>query len=308
MSAVVVLPTPPAPGSPEWLKTVSASKVAAILGVSKWDSPYSMWRKMRSEIPSDDGKNADDKARGHYLEAGVLAWWVDQHPEILHTTMGTQVYVTHPDHEWATATMDTLARDTFGNTIVVEAKTDDSHDDWGKPGTDEIPAYYAAQIMWTLACVPKAQLAYVAVLFGYPHLGFEEFVIERDDELIASIVERCRVFYESLTSDTPPDLDDHVATYAAIRAMHPDIETDLTAELTPEQAWEFLDAGDAAKAAVVRERAAKTVVLDVMGDAQFAYCGDVKVARRQPGKGDAVSLYVATKIRTDKPDQGESDD
>jgi len=300
MSAATVT-TGPTPGSPEWLKTISASKVAAILGVSKWDSPYSMWRKMRGETPSDDRKNADDKARGHYLEAGVLAWWEDQHPEVL--AMSTQVYVAHPDLPWATCTMDAIADDTHGNRIVVEAKTDDSHDEWGKPGTDEVPAYYAAQVMWSLACVPEAQFACVAVLFGYPHLGFEEFVIQRDDALIKAIVTRCQEFYESLTYDVPPDLDDHVATYDVIRAIHPDIETGESAELTDEQADEFLEAGDAAKAAVVRERAAKTVVLDRMGRAQYGVtAGGLRVARRQPGKG-GVSLYAATKIRTTKGDQ-----
>ena len=287
----------PAPGSPEWLKTISASKVGAILGVSKWASPYSMWRAMRGEIPSDDGKNADDKSRGHYLEAGVLAWWKDQHPEV--TEVEEQVYVTHPDLPWATCTMDALADDTHGNTIVVEVKTDDSHDEWGKPGTDEIPAYYAAQVMWSLACVPEAQFACVAVLFGYPHLGFEEFVVERDDELIAAIVERCRVFYESLTGDEPPDLDDSVATYEAIKAIHPDIEPAETVELTREQAWEFMTSGDEAKAAVVRERAAKTAVLAALGRAQYGAHDGLRVARRQPGKG-GVSLYCATKTRIPK--------
>jgi len=302
MSAEPATIAAPEPGSPAWLKTVSASKVAAILGVSKWDSPYSMWRKMRGEIPSDDSKNADDKSRGHYCEPAVLAWWQDQHPEILMTTC--QLYVTHPDHPWATATMDALAEDTLGNTIVVEAKTDDSHDEWGKPGTDEIPAYYAAQVMWSLAVVPAAQFACVPVLFGHPHLGFEEFIIERDNDLIAAIVAKCRAFYESLTSDVPPDLDDSVATYDAIRAIHRDIDPAVTVELTPKQAWEFLDAGDASKAAVIRERAAKTVMLDALGNAQYGMCDGIKVARRQPGKG-GVSLYAATKIRTEKPNQGE---
>ena len=286
---------PPEPGSPEWLKTVSASKVSAILGLSKWHSPYSMWRAMRGEIPSDDGKNADDKSRGHYLETGVLAWWEDQHPEILSTTVRTQVYVTHPEHSWATATADALADDIHGNTIIVEAKTDDSsHDEWGTPGTDEVPAYYAAQAMWALAVIPDAQLVYIPVLFGHPHLGFEEFVIQRDPAVIAAMLAKCQAFYESLTGDTPPDLDDHVATYEAVRSMHPSIGAGNTAELTHEQAFEFLDAGDAAKAAVIRERAAKTVVLDAMGDANFGMCNDVKIARRQPSKS-GVALYTATR-------------
>jgi putative phage-type endonuclease len=287
---------PPEPGSPEWLRLMTASKVAAVLGVSPWESPRSLWHRMRGELPSDDGNNVAAKARGHYLEAGCLAWWEDQHPEVLDTTLLEQHYATRADMPWAAATLDALAHDVHGNTIVVEVKTSQSNDDWGTPGTDEIPAYYAAQIMWSFAMVPEAQLAYVAVLFGYPRLGFEEYVIQRDDDLIAAITQRCRAFYDSLASDEPPDLDDSVATYEAIRAIHPLINEGEKVELTPEQAFEFLDAGDCAKAAVVRERAAKTVVLDVMGNAQFGYSNGLKVARRQPSNG-TVALYTATKIR-----------
>jgi predicted phage-related endonuclease len=254
---------------------------------------------MRNERPSDDGNNVDTKKRGHYLEAGVMAWWLDQHPEVLDTTLDEQHYATRADMPWAAATLDALAGDVHGNTLVVEVKTSQSNDDWGTPGTDEIPAYYAAQIMWSFAMVPDAQLAYVAVLFGYPRLGFEEYVLERDDDLIEAIVARCKAFYDSLSSDVPPDLDDSVATYEAIKALHPDIETGVSVELSAEEAFEFLDSGDAAKAAVIRERAAKTVVLDRMGRANFGMCDGLKVARRQPGKG-GVSLYAATKIRTTK--------
>jgi putative phage-type endonuclease len=296
MSAAIVT-TVPAPGSDEWLKVMTASKVAAVLGVSPWESPRSLWHRMRGELPSDDGNNVDAKKRGHYLEAGVQSWWEDQHPEI--TSHEPQFYATRPDMPWAAATLDGLAYDTFGNTIIVEVKTSASNDDWGTPGTDEIPAYYAAQIMWSFAMVPDAQLACVAVLFGYPQLMFAEYVIERDDDLIAAIVERCRDFYESLSADVPPDLDDTVATYEAIKALHPDIDAGESVELTPDEAFEFLDAGDCAKAAVVRERAAKTVVLDRMGRANFGLCDGLKVARRQPGKG-GVSLYAATRIRTMK--------
>ena len=70
----------PAPGTAEWAAKVTASKVAAILGLSPWESPYSMWLKMRGDIPADDGSNQAAKSRGHYLEDGIIRWWADQHP------------------------------------------------------------------------------------------------------------------------------------------------------------------------------------------------------------------------------------
>ena len=45
------------PGSPAWTRRITATKVAAILGVSPWDSPRSMWAKMRGEMP--EGMDAE---------------------------------------------------------------------------------------------------------------------------------------------------------------------------------------------------------------------------------------------------------
>lgn len=33
---------PPAPGTDEWRSILSASKIAAVLGISPWQSPYSL--------------------------------------------------------------------------------------------------------------------------------------------------------------------------------------------------------------------------------------------------------------------------
>ena len=159
------------PGSPEWNRLVAASKVSAILGLSPSDSPLTMWLRMKGQLPSDDGSNAKDKARGHYLEGGVLQWWKDRHKV---AAGREQEFCTVPGIPWGAATPDLLTTDDFGNLCVVDAKTAATADDWGTPGTDEAPAYYAAQALWQLAMVPEAQVAYIAVLFGRPQLGFEE--------------------------------------------------------------------------------------------------------------------------------------
>ena len=284
--------TAPAPGSPEWARKVSASKVAAILGLSPWDSPRSMWHKMHGDLPSDDGSNADAKARGHYLESGVIAWWKDQHPGLGESAE----QVNHRLEDWGAATPDLVGDDDgLGNEFVMDAKTAASDDDWG----DEPPAYYLAQSLWQLACHPAAQVAYIAVLFGRPRLGFREYVIQRDDALIASIVARCREFYESLSADTPPELDDHPATYEALRKLHPDIDRDTAADLTPAEAAEYVTAEAAFKAAETRAKAARAVVLERMGRARLAVCEGRTVARRQPNRYGVSLVPVAKAIDTE---------
>lgn len=274
----------PAPGTPEWAAKVTASKVAAILGLSPWESPYSMWLKMRGDIPSDDGSNQAAKSRGHYLEDGIVRWWLDQHPEV--ETHATQLYKERD--EWAAATPDLHANSSEG-IVVMDAKTAASDDDWG----DEPPAYYLAQAVWQM-WVCDADVAYIAVLFGRPQLAFREYRIERDQDLEAQIVAQCHGFYDSLHMDVAPDLDDTVATYEAVRAMHPDIDADLDVEIPRDLAHEYVTASIAKKDAETAERSAKTRLLDAMGRARVATCDGAKVARRQP-RGDAVSLVRIAK-------------
>ena len=58
------------PGSDRWNSLVTASKVSAILGLSPYESPRSLWHKMRGDIPAQPQTRA--QARGTHLEAGIL--------------------------------------------------------------------------------------------------------------------------------------------------------------------------------------------------------------------------------------------
>lgn len=292
------------PGSPEWARKVTASKVAAILGLSPWDSPYSIWRKMRGDVPSDNGSNAEAKARGHYLESAVIAWWLDQHPD------AAGLYRQHPLtlEEWGAATPDLTGEDDgLGNVFTLDAKTAADDEDWWAWDDDAarlvpvVPPYYVAQAYWQLACHPRAQVAYVAVLFGSPRFGFAEFAIERDDELVSDLVEQCREFHASLSGDVPPTLDGSKATYETARRAHALGEGDV--ELTAEQAREFIESAAGLKAAETRARLARSVVLEATGDAKFAKHAGVTVARRQRHGSGGVALVQVAKTLEPQPER-----
>ncbi len=291
--------TAPAPGSAEWLKLVTASKVAAILGVSPWESPRSIWHKMRGDVVEPQ-RESSVMSRGHYLESGVLAWWRDRHPEFI--IVDPQRYVTRDDLPWAAATLDGLAwrydpdddaQDQMPiETVIVEVKTSSKSDEWGQPGTDEIPTHILTQVYFQLAMTPQAVRAYVAVLG--PFLEFAEYVVERDEAIQTDLIARCAAFYASLSSDTPPDLDDSLATFETLKALHPDIDKGARAEIPPEVAAEYVAAVTDAKAAAAREVGAKSALLDAMGDAQYATTNGVRVARRQPNRFGVSLIATAT--------------
>jgi hypothetical protein len=61
------------PGSPEWLRAITPSKVAAILGVSRWESPYSLWHRMKGTVPPEGPK--DIFQIGHDYEPAAATRW-----------------------------------------------------------------------------------------------------------------------------------------------------------------------------------------------------------------------------------------
>lgn len=277
------------PGSPEWLRVVTASKVAAIVGVSPWESPLSMWHKMSGNLPDEPTSAA--MSRGNLLEGAVLDWWMSQHPEV--DVAPRQQSVSADVGFPALATLDMLATTPDGP-VIVEAKTSAKSDEWGEPGTDEIPAHYLAQVYWQLAMCPEALRAYVALLG--PFLEFSEYVIERDDEIIAGLVDQCRRFYESLGANPPP-LDDHVATVATLRKIHPEIDRGGSVEIDQDVALAWLEAKEAAAEIEAEERQSRAFILNTAKRAQYITHNGHRIARRQAGRGGSVNLIKIAKAK-----------
>lgn len=265
------------PGSPEWVRRASPSKAAAIMGVSPWDSPRAMWHKMRGDIPGDPETPAME--RGTLCEPAVLAWWRKHHD---HDGWSEQVSMTLGD--WCVATPDAIAETPIG-TVLVEAKTTGAYmDDWGAEGTDEIPLYYMPQVFMSMEVAKRnghdVQGCYVVVLGGFRNL-FTPYWVPYSAEMGALVLDRCREFYDSLDAGTPPPLDGMPATYEAVRRVHEGIDRDASVELDETTAWDLIGRNLASKTAADDLRAAKAVVLDLMGEARTATFNGHTIARRQ---------------------------
>ena len=288
------------PGSPEWARLVTASKVAGILSISPWDSQYKVWCVMAGLIPPDPENEA--MRRGNMLEDAVLNWWLADNPDAIE--LGRQVTYQIPDEPWAAATPDMIVT-SGGDTEIVDAKTASDDEGWGRPGTDEAPKYYIASSMWQLAMHPEAARVRLAVLFGRP-FTMREYVIERDDELCGALIDHCRAFHATVVSGVMPPLDDSVATYEAVRAQHPDIDRDLDVQITEAQASDWLASKAAIESADRWHRGATTVLLDQMGKARRAMCDGSVIARRQPHASGSVSLVRVAPLPQPATDQGDA--
>lgn len=283
------------PGSPEWTKLMTASKVSAVLGLSPWQSPYSLWMEMSGRVQRPDANDA--QRRGTYLEAGVLAWWLDQHPDIddwndqPEYRKGDWAAATPDRSAWLDCEHDNRSDCTTRCLVLVEAKTVARSDDWGDPGTDQIPAYYYAQVVWQMH-VSGIHTCYVPILTG--GLRFAEYVVHYSPDDGAAMERICREFYDSLAGDTPPDLDDSVATFDTVKRAHPEIDRGESVEIDAKEAKALVDWCDELKVTERMTRLSKTRVIDAMGRAQYATHQGVRIARRQP-RGDDVTFVVLAK-------------
>jgi putative phage-type endonuclease len=280
------------PGSPEWQRELTASKIAAVLGLSPWESRYSVWWRMRGALPAEPETKA--QTRGHYLEDAVARWLADQYN---FDDMRWGGCWRNRDRPWQVASPDRLAWTTGGEYVdaVVECKTAASWESWGPDGSDEIPAYYRAQVVWQCDTL-GLDTAYVGVLLG--NLEFRGYVIRPTPAEIDMVRAEAREFLDSIATDEVPDIDAHGATYTVIRALHPDIDRDQVLEVDEELAVEFVSAVTAARDAEEAKNLAVNRLADAMGAAHKATAWGRKIAHRQTNGRGSPYLKPAPTLPT----------
>lgn len=277
----------------EWLAArrdgIGASEIAAVLGISPWESPFSLyWRKVNGWAVDIN----DEMSAGTRAEPVIADWFADQHPEFVAYPSGLYASRERP---WQLATPDRL--------VLTECEhwRDDPHssypcaachhrepvalveckyvvhgwDGWGEPGTDEIPVHYRAQGLWQ-ADVMGVDEVYFAAWHG---ATFREYLVRRDETDLRMMREAGRRFMQRIEDDDPPSVDEHTATLATLKKLHPDLD-DRAQEVNP-----------ATAAGYRRARALKTHATALcdryearlraeMGDAKRAVCDGQTVATR----------------------------
>ena len=276
--------TGPEPGSAEHGRLVTASKVAAIVGASPYLSPYALWLQMNGIDPGEPVKPVQE--RGHRLEAVVLDWWRDRHPN----ASGITEQPWRDVDGWAGARPDLHAEDDgHGNRCVVDGKTVARSDGWGTPGTDEVPEHVAIQVTWQMLLF-EANVAYVPMLG--PRLEFAEYVVPYDAQLAAWLYREAWAFRESLAADAPPPLDNSVATIASLRRAHPDLDPDTAVSVADADVTALAQARAAKKAAEAAERAALAPILAAMGTAKYANTPTRHHAAVRQASGRGITLKL----------------
>jgi putative phage-type endonuclease len=301
-------------GSPEWHNArrgrLGGSEIAAVLGLSPWESRFSLWHR-KAGLVGEQEQNVH-MSWGHRLEPVIADAFAEEHPEWVVAPAGTYVSA---EHDWQLANVDRLVYENDGTipaavilnedgtapladaTSLLEVKTARNGDEWGEPGTDQIPVYYRCQVIWYLH-VLGLRRAHIAVLIAGS--DYREYLIDMDQvdpAELALITGTAAEFMGSLpTADSPgvrPDIDGHSSTYQVIREW-PDGVVDADVDIDPKSADDYRDALTAFKAAEEEKRRAAGVVLDQIGDARRAVSlGDVVATRVVRPDGTTKCLMPA---------------
>lgn len=142
----------------QWLEEhrgyYGGTAAAAVIHMHKYKSPLEVWLEMTGQ--------SDEKDAGVLAQMGTLLepLIIEQFEKIEGKKVSPGVKLMHPDHPRLGMNADGLIP---SEQAGFEAKSYDwtTKDEWGEPGTDEIPAAYFCQVNWYMgiASYPKWYVA-----------------------------------------------------------------------------------------------------------------------------------------------------
>lgn len=272
---------------------ISASRGAAILGVSKYSEPVEAWLKICEDItPGFCEMNMYPKPE--FVDNAATRWGnalEDHMIWMARDTVGSDIghrefFLSHPKHKYITCHIDGSYTGTDG---LHEAKTVNQRtfrSEWGEPGTERIPRAYMVQVQHQMMlsdqeqcivsalvlpkmqdefpdpeCLSKKQIYRIAR--GLFEMGyFHQYPIKRNQKLIDLMLEKYVDFWnENVLKKIPPKPQ----SFDWVKKMIPKPSGTIIAD-EQIQRWSTELAGlkMEAKAAKKRETELKKLILDYM--------------------------------------------
>jgi putative phage-type endonuclease len=189
---------------------IGGTDIGAILGLSPYKTPLELWSELVSGEPAPKrdllhlryGQHNESFIAREYERASQM-FTVEHQPTLF-----------HKEHGFMFGHIDRFIQDTPDTPAVVdgvvtakrllECKTSSafSKNDWGEPGTDQVPPLYLVQCAWYMA-ITECESADLAVLIG--NSDFRIYTIERDLELEGLILSHATSFWhDNVLSHRPP--------------------------------------------------------------------------------------------------------
>ena len=249
-------------------KGVGASDAAAIAGVSEWATALEVYLKKTELGPPAEEPVEMQFKRGHFFEPVCAKLYANATGEQLEKP---PAIIWHEHLSWMFASLDyRRTRDKR----PVECKTTRSMNDWGEPGTDQIPGAYTIQAQHQMEVTDEPYVDF-SVMCGFDHYIY---TVKRDYEIGAMLIDLESEFWERVVNRDPPDPDfAHTTTPEVVKKLFTKVEPrtvqlSLAAVKLQEEYEQHKDAESAAKKA-------KELVFARMK----VMCGDAEIAELPNG-------------------------
>lgn len=204
----------------QWLavrkRGIGSSDAAAAVGLNPYKSQLELWMEKTgrdAELPKIDPEDDSTPVYwGSLLEHIVAAQYTRRTGNRIRRV---NAVLQHPSTPWMLANLD---REVIGapGVQLLECKT--AGINGAKLWRDGVPEYVQLQVMHQLAVTGK-HAADVAVLIGGQELRIHR--IERDDRLIAQLIELESRFWRMVEEDRAPAADGSDSAQQALQALYP---------------------------------------------------------------------------------------
>ena len=215
----------------DWLRFrkqgIGSSDAAAACGIHPYLSMLELWMVKTGRMSSDIDESIEGYSPlywGNTLEP-MVAKYYQEHTGNKVRRVNAILQHPDPDKAFMLANLD-YAITGNDEVQILECKTAGEHG--AKLWKHGVPLYVTCQVQHQLAVTGK-QAAHICVLL-YGHEA-KIYKVERDEQLIASITEQERLFWQYVETDTPPTPDHSESAARALKLLYPTPEPSSKVDL-----------------------------------------------------------------------------
>ena len=206
-------------------KGIGGSDAAAVVGLDPWKSPVALYLEKIGVLENE----VDSEAVywGTVLEDLVAKEFENRTGYKVHKV---NKILQHPEYPFMIANID---RKITGENALLECKTTNEYNkkEWQD---GKIPEKYMVQVQHYLA-VTGYEKAYIAVLIGGQK--FVWYHVPRDEELISSLIEAEKGFWQCVEAKIPPAIDGTKSSKMALDILFPAEEAKPERKLLGENSY-----------------------------------------------------------------------
>jgi putative phage-type endonuclease len=272
-------------------KYIGGSDIGAILGLSKFKTPLEVWMektgkqtKQMDSLPLRFGSFAEEFVAQEYTRSSGHSLVHDE-----------SIYI-HPQHSYMSAHIDRFVLGEGSDrppTRILECKTASpfNQDQWGEPGSDQVPMSYLCQCIWYMA-ITQIEVTDLAVLFG--NSDFRIYTLKRDLDLEALVLKQASHFWNTyVLPDCPPPTQSEADCQLLFKQSIPAKTTEASSQ-TQDLVSRLLELNQHMKTVEIQMSEIKQQLMNQMGDSeQLCYQGQVLATWKAPKPSyrlDAKSL------------------